>query len=44
MSSLEDLFDGEDSQIWIDTWGHVTPRGNELVAERMIRELAGRVH
>ncbi len=25
-------FDGESEQIWIDEWGHVTPKGNEIVA------------
>jgi lysophospholipase L1-like esterase len=30
---LGDIFDRESAQIWIDTWGHVTPAGNALVAK-----------
>jgi lysophospholipase L1-like esterase len=32
---LAHAFDGEEAQIWIDTWGHVTPEGNRLVAQMM---------
>jgi lysophospholipase L1-like esterase len=30
------VFDKTESQLWIDTWGHVTPVGNKLVADEMI--------
>jgi hypothetical protein len=33
---LADVFSGEEDQIWIDEWGHVTPQGNRLVAEKML--------
>ncbi len=36
---LSTAFDGEPSQIWIDTWGHVTPAGNEIVARAMLPHL-----
>ncbi|HSH75293.1 MAG TPA: SGNH/GDSL hydrolase family protein, partial [Longimicrobiales bacterium] len=29
---LGDAFDEVEAQLWIDTWGHVTPEGNEIVA------------
>ncbi len=32
---LGDIFNDETSSIWIDTWGHVTPVGNELIARKM---------
>ncbi len=34
--SLAQAFDGVESQLWIDTWGHVTPEGNRLVAQKML--------
>jgi len=30
------VFDGVESQLWIDTWGHVTPEGNRLIAQKML--------
>jgi hypothetical protein len=36
ISYLADLFHGQDAQVWIDSWGHVTPAGNELVAGAML--------
>lgn len=32
---LGNVLDHEESQIWIDTWGHITPEGNQLVAEAL---------
>ena len=32
---LAHAFDDEEAQIWIDTWGHVTPEGSRLVAHMM---------
>jgi lysophospholipase L1-like esterase len=34
---LSGVFDATTSTVWIDTWGHVTPEGNEIVA----RAIAG---
>ena len=39
VDSLADVSDSESSQIWINTWGHVTLVGNELVARQMDRVL-----
>jgi lysophospholipase L1-like esterase len=39
MYYLGDVFDETETQVWIDTWGHVTPEGNRLVAERMAASL-----
>jgi lysophospholipase L1-like esterase len=36
---LARVFDHVQSQIWIDTWGHTTPEGNELVAEAIVEAL-----
>jgi hypothetical protein len=33
---LSDVFDEVETKIWIDTWGHVTPEGNKLVAQRIM--------
>jgi lysophospholipase L1-like esterase len=33
---IADLFDDRAEQIWIDSWGHVTPEGNKLIANEMI--------
>jgi len=33
---LAAVFDDASSQVWIDTWGHVTPEGNQLVAAQML--------
>jgi hypothetical protein len=33
---IADIFDRQETQIWIDEWGHVTPEGNRLVAEEML--------
>lgn len=37
---LSGVFDGRSDQIWIDGAGHITPVGNALVAEAMLKELA----
>jgi hypothetical protein len=29
---LGEVFDDNDTQIWIDTWGHITPEGNKIIA------------
>ncbi len=39
MTALETVFDDQDEAEWIDTWGYVSPRGNELVAARMASAL-----
>ena len=39
MLRIADVFDEQDEAIWID-FMHVTPLGNQLVAERMIKLLA----
>src|SRR5262245_25189757 len=36
LHSLSSIFDGHDSLIWIDD-SHVTPLGNELIADEMLR-------
>ena len=36
---IADALDGQTSQIWIDGDQHVTPEGNQVVAEEMLREL-----
>lgn len=33
---IADVFEGHEEQIWIDAWGHVTPEGNRLVAQKML--------
>jgi hypothetical protein len=33
---IADVFDDVEESIWIDTWGHVTPIGNQIVAQRML--------
>ena len=43
LHSLTPIFDGHDSLIWIDEV-HVTPVGNELIADGMLRALARREH
>jgi hypothetical protein len=38
-AALRDLsaaFDSVAQQIWIDEWGHITPEGNRIVADRML--------
>jgi hypothetical protein len=42
LHSLTPLFDGRDSLIWIDDV-HVTPVGNELIADGMLRAVARKV-
>jgi hypothetical protein len=32
---LADVFERVEKQIWIDEWGHVTPEGNELIANHI---------
>jgi hypothetical protein len=34
---LGDIFDHTREPIWIDTWGHITPKGNEIVSEVILR-------
>ncbi|MDF0643624.1 MAG: hypothetical protein P0111_06305 [Nitrospira sp.] len=38
--SMVPVFDGYDPLVWIDE-SHVTPVGNQLIAERMLRAIAG---
>ena len=38
LHSLSSIFDGHDSLIWLDDW-HVTPVGNELIADGMLRAI-----
>lgn len=38
---LADILDSRPEQIWIDTWGHVTPIGNRLIAEGMLGIITG---
>lgn len=37
MYYLGEIFNNEIESIWIDTWGHVTPEGNELIAREMAK-------
>jgi hypothetical protein len=39
---LSDVFDDSSEQVWIDDCGHVTPRGNEIVAERIAEIILAR--
>jgi hypothetical protein len=39
---LSGAFDASRDALWIDTWGHVTPEGNRLVAEAMLEALEER--
>lgn len=41
LHSLSQIFDGYESLIWLDD-AHVTPVGNELIADTMVRTLASR--
>ena len=34
--SMVGAFDQYETQIWIDTWGHVTPIGNQIIAKEII--------
>jgi len=43
LHSLSSIFDGHDSLIWIDD-AHVTPVGNELIADAMFRAVGRREH
>lgn len=36
---LTNVFDEIPTQLWIDTWGHVTPEGNEIIAAAMVDAL-----
>ena len=36
---IGDVFADRREQIWIDEWGHITPEGNRLVANEMLRVL-----
>jgi lysophospholipase L1-like esterase len=33
---ISHIFDEYENQIWIDAWGHVTPEGNQIVAEYIL--------
>jgi lysophospholipase L1-like esterase len=33
---IANVFDNQTEQIWIDTWGHVTPEGNRLIAREIL--------
>ncbi len=37
---LSGAFDTTEAQIWIDTWGHLTPVGNEQIAQLMIEAIS----
>jgi len=43
LHSLSSVFDVHDSLIWIDD-AHVTPVGNELIADGMLRAVGRREH
>jgi lysophospholipase L1-like esterase len=43
LHSLSSIFDGHDALIWIDD-AHVTPVGNELLADAMLRAVGRRKH
>jgi hypothetical protein len=43
LHSMTPIFDGHDPLIWIDD-AHVTPVGNELIADGMLRAVARREH
>jgi lysophospholipase L1-like esterase len=34
---LGNIFGPVDESVWIDTWGHTTPKGNQIVANDLIR-------
>jgi hypothetical protein len=34
--NIADAFNDQEDQIWIDSWGHVTPEGNKLIAEEIL--------
>lgn len=36
------VFDSVAVPVWIDTWGHLTPRGNDRVARWMLEEIAAK--
>lgn len=36
---LTGVFDDIPSQLWIDTWGHVTPQGNDVIARAIAETL-----
>ncbi len=36
LHSLAQILDQQDSQVWTDYLGHVTPEGNEIIAEAML--------
>jgi lysophospholipase L1-like esterase len=37
---IADTLDAHEYQIWIDSWGHITPEGNYIVAQSMLQVLA----
>lgn len=34
---LGNIFDLVEGTVWIDTWGHITPIGNQVVTDELIR-------
>jgi hypothetical protein len=34
---LGNIFDTVEEPVWLDTWGHITPRGNQIVTDELIR-------
>jgi hypothetical protein len=36
---IADVFEGQNNQLWIDGWGHITPEANLLVAEEILAAL-----
>jgi len=36
---LGNIFDPVEESIWIDTWGHTTPQGNQIVVDELIRTI-----
>jgi lysophospholipase L1-like esterase len=34
--TLAGVFKGYEQQIWIDAWGHITPQGNQIIAQAML--------
>ena len=39
LDTVVDVFDTRNETVWIDTWGHVGPEGNDRVAERLLEIL-----
>jgi hypothetical protein len=43
LCNIAHVLDEQDSQIWIDEWGHITPEGNRLVAQEMLTAIKRRL-